>query len=120
MVFSDVKYRDADLSHDLSRSFAWCRHKSDWLRIDCEWQIYYLAHLINKGIDSVDYRFLDAVLSAAGFGPYYRTSIPLLYVIPCTLAQVKGVRSQAFVWARSIRPISALQYVHAFEHFLRK
>ena len=85
------------------------------------------AALINldqsKAFDRVDHRFLEAVLSAAGFGPYFRSWIRLLYASPGALVEVNGVRSKSFLLSRSIRqgcPLSPLLYVLALEPFLRK
>ncbi|CAE1328699.1 unnamed protein product [Acanthosepion pharaonis] len=85
------------------------------------------AALINldqsKAFDRVDHRFLEAVLSAAGFGADFRSWIRLLYATSGALVEVNGVRSEPFVLSRSIRqgcPLSPLLYVLALEPFLRK
>ncbi|CAE1276092.1 unnamed protein product [Acanthosepion pharaonis] len=85
------------------------------------------AALINldqsKAFDRVDHRFLEAVLSAAGFGPHFRTWIRLLYASPGALVEVNGVRSKPFMLSRSFRqgcPLSPLLYALALEPFLRK
>ncbi|CAE1328542.1 unnamed protein product [Acanthosepion pharaonis] len=85
------------------------------------------AALINldqsKTFDRVDHRFLEAVLSEAGFGADFRSWIRLLYATPGALVELNGVRSKPFVLSRSIRqgcPLSPLLYVLALEPFLRK
>ena len=65
------------------------------------------AALINldqsKAFDRVDHAFLEAVLSAAGFGVDFRTWIRLLYASPGVVVEVNGVRSEPFTLTRSIR-----------------
>ena len=85
------------------------------------------AALINldqsKAFDRVDHAFLEAVLSAAGFGVDFRTWIRLLYASPGVMVEVNGVRSEPFTLTRSIRqdcPLSPMIYILALEPFLRK
>ena len=85
------------------------------------------AALINldqsKAFDRVDHAFLEAVLSAAGFGVDFRTWIRLLYASPGVVVEVNGVRSEPFALTRSIRqgcPLSPMLYILALEPFLRK
>ena len=109
------------------------------------------AALINldksKAFDRVYYGFLESVLSAAGFGLYFRTWIRLLYASPsrdewgklglslcCIFApgsvffmrppvEMNGVSSEAFTLTRSIRqgfPLSPMLCILALEPFLRK
>ena len=85
------------------------------------------AALINldqsKAFDRVDHAFLESVLSAAGFGLYFRTWIHLLYASPKVMVEVNGVRSEPFTLTRSIRqgcPLSPMLYILALEPFLRK
>ena len=65
------------------------------------------AALINldqsKAFDRVDHAFLEAVLSAAGFGIDFRTWIRLLYASPGVMVEVNGVRSEPFTLTRLIR-----------------
>ena len=85
------------------------------------------AALINldqsKAFERVDHSFLDAVLSAAGFGLHFLTWIRLLYASPGVTVEVNGVRSEPFTLTRSIRqgyPLSPMFYILALEPFLRK
>ena len=85
------------------------------------------AALINldqsKAFDRVDHAFLEAVLSAAGFGLHFRSWIRLLYASPGIMVEVNGVRSEPFTLTRSIRqgcPLSPMLYILALEPFLRK
>ena len=85
------------------------------------------AALINldqsKAFDRVDHSFLEAVLSAAGFGVDFRTWIRLMYASPGVMVEVNGVRSKPFTLSRSIRqgcPLSPMLYVLALEPFLLK
>ena len=85
------------------------------------------ATLINlnhsKASNRVDYSFLEAVLSAAGFGPHFRSWIRLLYASPEVMVEVNKVRSRPFTFTRSIRqgcPLLPMLYVLALEPFLRK
>jgi len=85
------------------------------------------AALINldqsKAFDRVDHGFLEAVLSAAGFGVTFRSWIRLLYASPGVMVEVNGVRSKPFSLSRSIRqgcPLSPLLYILALEPFLCK
>ena len=85
------------------------------------------AALINldqsKAFDRVDHGFLEAVLSAAGFGVNFRSWIRLLYASPGVMVEVNGVRSKAFILSRSIRqgcPLSPMLYILALEPFLCK
>ena len=85
------------------------------------------AALINldqsKAFDRVDHAFLEAVLSAAGFGLHFRSWIRLLYASPGVMVEVNGVRSEPFTLTRSIRqgcPLSPMLYILALEPFLRK
>ena len=77
----------------------------------------------SKAFDRVDHAFLEAVLSAAGFGLHFRTWIRLLYASPGVVVEVNGVRSEPFTLTRSIRqgcPLSPILYILALEPFLRK
>ena len=85
------------------------------------------AALINldqsKAFDRVDHAFLEAVLSAAGFGLHFRAWIRLLYAPPGVMVEVNGVRSEPFTLTRSIRQgclLSPMLYIFALEPFLRK
>ena len=85
------------------------------------------AALINldrsKAFDRVDHAFLEAVLSAAGFGLHFRSWIRLLYASPGVMVEVNGVRSEPFTLTRLIRqgcPLSPLLYILALQPFLRK
>ena len=78
------------------------------------------AALINldqsKAFDRVDHAFLEAVLSAAGFGLHFCTWIRHLYVTPGVMVEVNGVRSEPFTLTRSIRqgsPLSPMLYILA-------
>lgn len=71
----------------------------------------------SKGFDRVDHRFLEAVLSAAVYKLYFRSSIRLLYASSSVMVEVNGVRSKHFILTRSIRQSrfhSPLLYVLAF------
>ena len=65
------------------------------------------AELINldqsKAFDRVDHGFLEAVLSAAGFGLHFRTWIRLLYASHGVMVEVNGVRLEPFTLTCSIR-----------------
>ena len=85
------------------------------------------AALINldqsKAFHRVDHAFLEAVLSAAGFGLHFRTWIRLLYAYSGVMVEVNGVRLEPFTLTRSIRqgcPLSPMLYILALEPFLRK
>ena len=85
------------------------------------------AALINldqsKTFDRVDYRFLEAVLPAAGFGFHFRRWIRFLYASPGVMVEVNGVRSRPFTLTPSIRqgfPLSPVLYVLTLEPLLRK
>ena len=85
------------------------------------------AALINldqsKAFDRVDHAFLEAVLSAAGFGLHFCTWICLLYASPGIMVEVNGVRSEPFTLTQSIRqgcPLSLMLYILVLEPFLRK
>ena len=85
------------------------------------------AVLINldqsKAFDRVDHAFLEAVLSAAGFGLHFRTWIRLLYVSPEVVVEVNEVRLEPFTLTRSICqgcPLSPMLYILVLEPFLRK
>ena len=76
----------------------------------------------SKAFDRVDHAFLEAVLSAAGFGVDFRTWIRLLYASLGVIVEVNGVRSEPFTLTRSIRqgcPLSPMLYILALEPFLR-
>ena len=51
---------------------------------------------LSKAFDRVDHTFLEAVLSAAGFGLHFRTWIRLYYASPGVMVEVNGVRSEPF------------------------
>ena len=77
----------------------------------------------SKAFDRVDHCFLEAVLSAVGFGRHFRSWIRLLYASLGVMVEVNGVRSESFTLTRSIRqscPLSSMLYILALEPFLRK
>ena len=85
------------------------------------------ASLINldqsKAFDRVDHAFLEAILSAAGFGLHFRTWICHLYASPGVMVEVNRVRSEPFTLTRSFRqgcPLSPMLYILVLEPFLRK
>ena len=80
------------------------------------------AMLINlnqsKAFDRVDHGFLEAVLTAIGFGLYSRSWIRLLNATSRVMVEVNGVRLKAFILTRSICesfPLSPMLYVLALE-----
>ena len=75
-----------------------------------------------KAFDRVNHGFLEAVLSAAGFGLHFRTWIRL-YASPRVMIEVNGVRSELFPLTRSIHQgclLSPMLYILALEPFLHK
>ena len=85
------------------------------------------AALINldqsKVFDRVDHGFLEAALSAAGFGEHFRTWTRHLYTSPVVMVEVNGVSSEPSPLTRSIRQgltLSPLLYIVALEPFLQK
>ena len=63
----------------------------------------------SKAFDRGNHAFLEAVLSAAGFGLHFHTWIRLLYAPPGVMVEVNGVRSEPFT--RSIRQGCPLCYI---------
>ena len=51
---------------------------------------------LSKAFDRVDHGFLEAVLSATGFGLHFRCWIRFLYASPGVMVEVIGVRSKLF------------------------
>ena len=68
--------------------------------------MFHIQTLINldqsKTFDRVNHTFLEAVLSAAGFGLHFRTWIRLLYASPGVMEEMNGLRSEPFTLTQSI------------------
>ena len=75
-----------------------------------------------KTFERVHHSFLEAVLSAVGFGLDFRSWIHLLYLSPGVMVEVNEVRSKPFSLTRSILgcPLSPMLYLIALEPFLRR